>query len=306
MFSAIENPVVSVCMITYNHESYLHDAILGVLNQIVSFPVEFIIADDCSPDNTTAVLDSPSIKNHPNYHWINYTRHDKNIGMIPNFLLASALCRGQYIALCEGDDYWTNPTKLQTQFDFMQANPSFSGCFHKVNIINQNKETIDVLPLNLTKTDFGFNDLVKGWFIPTSSLFYRNYKIHKAMVCFHNLISGDRLIVALLGDKGSLKYINETMGIYRKHPEGISTQYASIKVLKSNVNLFKQMLTFFKPRHKNVLQHQIFLWRGTLCREYLRNKNYSQWFLHLVKTAFCIRNYMDFKGYIKNYVLGKP
>jgi len=305
LFSNIKDPTVSVCMITYNHERYIHDAILGVLNQIVSFAVEFNIADDFSTDKTSSVLDSPDIKNHPNFHWINYVRRDWNMGMLSNFILAYSFTLGKYIALCEGDDYWTDPLKLQKQFDFLEANQEYSACFHKVNIIDENKNITGELPVNLNQSVFAFDDVVKGWFIPTSSLFFRRYKLYLPMTKFKNIISGDRMLVALLADYGSLKYMDENMGVYRKHPEGVSAQAESVKVLASNVTLFSQLRRYFRPKHKEVLQHQTFLWSGQLCRQYRNNKNYIMWFILLIKTAFFVHNFKDFKGYIKNFVLGR-
>ncbi|MDO9260985.1 MAG: glycosyltransferase, partial [Flavobacteriaceae bacterium] len=112
-----DKPTVSVCMITYNHENYIQQAIEGVLMQTCNFEVELIIANDCATDKTDEVIQE-IIKNHPNSSWIKYTNHSQNKGMMPNFIWAMQQCKGKYIALCEGDDYWTDPLKLQKQVEF--------------------------------------------------------------------------------------------------------------------------------------------------------------------------------------------
>jgi glycosyltransferase involved in cell wall biosynthesis len=117
----MEIPLVSVVTITYKHEQYILDTVKGVLNQETDFEVEYIIADDCSPDDTQKVV-SEFLENHPKAAWVKYTRHEENKGMNPNFVWALNQCRGKYIALCEGDDYWTDPLKLQKQVDHLEKN----------------------------------------------------------------------------------------------------------------------------------------------------------------------------------------
>ena len=109
-----EKIMVSVIMITYKHESYIAEAIEGVLKQECDFELELIIADDCSPDSTEQIV-KEIINNHPNGHWIRYTKHQTNLGMINNFIWSVKQSNGKYLALCEGDDYWTDPLKLQKQ-----------------------------------------------------------------------------------------------------------------------------------------------------------------------------------------------
>jgi glycosyltransferase involved in cell wall biosynthesis len=115
---------VSVVMITYGHEQFIKQAIEGVLMQQCDFELELILANDCSPDLTDTVV-KEILENHPKSSWIKYTKHPENIGMMPNFILALKQETAKYIALCEGDDYWTDPLKLQKQVDFLEANPDF-------------------------------------------------------------------------------------------------------------------------------------------------------------------------------------
>ncbi|HAT80174.1 MAG TPA: hypothetical protein DCS17_01820, partial [Flavobacterium sp.] len=125
----LNNPTVSVCMITYLHENFIEQAINGVLMQKGNFEIELIIANDNSPDETNIIVQN-CIVNHPNGSWIKYTHHKTNLGMMPNFVWALQQCKGKYIAICEGDDFWTDSFKLQKQIDVLVNYPNLAGCFH--------------------------------------------------------------------------------------------------------------------------------------------------------------------------------
>lgn len=112
-------PEVSVVMITYGHEKFIEKAIKGVFAQQTGFPVELIIADDHSPDRTAEVVRN-AVAGAPDHVKVLYTRHVKNKGMMPNFRWAVAQATGKYIALCEGDDYWIDPLKLQKQVRILE------------------------------------------------------------------------------------------------------------------------------------------------------------------------------------------
>lgn len=102
----------SVIMITYGHEKFIEQAINEVLMQEGDFEVELIIANDCSPDQTDAIIRN-ILENHPRASSIKYINHDKNLGIMPNFLFAMKEYNDKYIALCDGDDYWSDPLNLQ-------------------------------------------------------------------------------------------------------------------------------------------------------------------------------------------------
>ena len=144
-----EKPLVSVCCITYNHELYIRQAINGFLMQKTSFPIEIIIHDDASSDNTARIIKEfadmyPDIIV-PIYQTIN----QYSLGIKPLQNIVWPIVRGKYIALCEGDDYWIDPLKLQKQVDFLEANPDYglvhTSCQHTVknnNKIHQNPELV--------------------------------------------------------------------------------------------------------------------------------------------------------------------
>ncbi len=114
--------MVSVCMITYNHEKYIGQAIEGVLLQKCNFSVELIIGEDCSNDNTRKICEEYQRKN----NIIKLLPSEINLGIIPNFIRTLNSCSGKYIAICEGDDYWIDPLKLQKQLDYLERNLNVS------------------------------------------------------------------------------------------------------------------------------------------------------------------------------------
>lgn len=109
----MEKPIVSICCITYNHESYIKEALDGFVMQKTNFPFEIVISDDCSKDGTREIIAEYKAK-HPNL--IRDVSPKKNMGAIPNFLYVQKEAIGKYVALCEGDDYWTDPYKLQSKW----------------------------------------------------------------------------------------------------------------------------------------------------------------------------------------------
>ena len=143
-------PVVSILMITYGQESYVRQALEGVLMQKCNFDVEIILANDCSPDNTDKIIQDV-LKTHPHASWVKYIKHEKNIGMISNFIHALQKCMGKYIAMCEGDDYWIDPLKLQKQFNILENNPEYKFCVTNLNFYNQRSAKFEYSILNTTK-----------------------------------------------------------------------------------------------------------------------------------------------------------
>ena len=210
-----QNPKVSVCMITYGHEKYIREAIEGVLMQECDFEVELILANDCSPDKTDEVIED-ILKNHPKASWIKYLKHDKNIGMMPNFLFALNHCKGDFIALCEGDDYWTDPLKLQKQINVLKVSPDCVLCFHKVDILKTNGEIVDDFITKVPENYETIETLARlGNYIHTPSVVFRNV-IKEFPSDFEQSPIGDYFLYMMLAEHGKLKYLNDKMAVYRE------------------------------------------------------------------------------------------
>ena len=133
----MNNLIVSACIITYNQEDYIRECLEGAVSQLVSFDYEIVIGDDCSTDNTFAICQEFALK-YPKI--VRLFPRKKNLGMIGNWIKTIEDSKGKYIALCEGDDYWTDPLKLQKQVDFLEANLEYVLCFNKVNVLRNGIE----------------------------------------------------------------------------------------------------------------------------------------------------------------------
>lgn len=257
----MNKPLVSVCMITYNHEKYIAEAIQGVLMQKTDFEIEFIIANDASTDNTHALITEFAIdkKNIT----INYINHSVNSGMMSNFVSALQQCSGKYIALCEGDDYWSDPLKLQKQVDFMEANPGYGICFHNVSQVNEFSKKAHIIPCVKEDRDFTLNDYVLNNKTATCSILFRNNALDNSIPeWFSKLPFGDLGIILMVLKKynGKGRVLKDTMGVYRIHQEGIHGSFH--KNNKGLIKAYKQHLLFtkiiehnllFETKYKNIL-----------------------------------------------------
>ena len=171
---AVPLPLVSVLMITYLHENFIEEAIEGVLMQECDFEIELIIANDCSPDNTHKIIQS-ILKSHPKANRIKYFRHEKNLGMMPNFLFGLNEAKSKYIALCEGDDYWIDPLKIQKQVDFLQNNERFVITYHDAIKIDNNGNLLqEKILTERNAKDYSAFELKRAPHILTLTILFRN------------------------------------------------------------------------------------------------------------------------------------
>lgn len=216
-------------MITYGHESYIEEAINGVLMQECNFDVELIIVDDCSPDKTQEKVEK-IIQKHKNGHWIRYTRHNLNKGIALNFAWSLEKGLGKYTAICEGDDYWTDPHKLQKQLDFLEANEQYSFCCHATEEVNENGEVFKIASRDITDISLSYV-LEKGWFIRTNSIVLRKGALSDGFPeFFYTAYSTDYILQIMLLKKGNAFYMSDVMGAYRRHPSGITNASKEIQV----------------------------------------------------------------------------
>ena len=205
---------VSVCMITHNHENYIREAIEGVLMQKTNFSIELVIGEDCSTDNTRVVCEE-YVSKYPSI--INLLPSETNLGIIPNLIRTLKTSNGKYIALCEGDDYWTEPLKLQKQVDFLEANRDFSICFHNVKVKLENRGEIvdDFITQDVSDCTDIYN-LLRGNYIHTPSVvFINNEQVMSDFQSLKSLPMGDYPLFLLNARYGKIKKISEVMAVYR-------------------------------------------------------------------------------------------
>ncbi len=248
-----EVPLVSICCITYNHSRYIRDAIEGFLIQKTTFPVEIIIHDDASTEGTNLIVKEYADK-YPDLIFPIFQKenqYSKGIKPWPKFVFPRA--RGKYIALCEGDDCWTDPLKLQKQVDFMEENEDYSICFHDVKVVAENK-TSDIKKYNLNYSNnqdvFTFDQLLKiGNFMHTPSVVFR---IPNKELPIVNAVTGDYFLHLHNAYFGKIKRIPHIMACYRVHKGGTFsnrenwTKEKLIENSNKQIRAYKQFLKEYK------------------------------------------------------------
>ena len=206
-------PLLSVCIITYNHEQFIRQAIDSVLLQECTFPIEIVIGEDCSTDSTGAICQEYARK----YAHVKLLDNETNLGMVNNFLRTSKACTGKYIAMLEGDDYWTDPHKLQKQVDFLEANPDFVLCFHNKKHQQYANVQLEGFYEHTSDKTFIAHEVFEAN-IHTLTVVFRNVlKNHPLHTQFNTLPLYDFALWAYLSLHGKCAYLNFVGANYRLH-----------------------------------------------------------------------------------------
>ena len=256
-----QRPTVSVCCITYNHEQFLAEAIESVLMQVTDFDVEMVIGEDCSTDSTRAIAQDYE-RRFPSR--IRVLTPSVNLGIMPNLRATINECQGEYIALLEGDDYWTDATKLQRQVDALRANKDCALCIHDAETFTSEAGPIDwtfgiefshILPaLGSPPQLYSQLDIARhGWFIPTASMLFRASSLPRPMPAwFEGIYSGDYTLQLLSTKQGLAVYLPRIMSRYRLHQQsiGATMRHSKAKFERRiyEAKMFQQYV--FEPKNK--------------------------------------------------------
>ena len=216
-------PLVSISCITYNHAPYIRECLEGFLMQKTNFPFEILIHDDASTDGTADIIREYEVK-YPDL--IKPILREKNlysqgIRSIDRFNYERA--QGKYIALCEGDDFWTDPNKLQIQFDFMESHPDYSLHCHQRVIVNDLRKICykNILAANLPEDEEQLcHDLLcNRYYLPTQTLFIRKSNLEERMEAIKQTTEGfpmgDVQLVIHLSLSGKVCFASDVMSAYR-------------------------------------------------------------------------------------------
>ncbi len=216
-------PKVSVISITYNHERYIAQSVASVLDQQAEFGIEYIVSDDCSKDGTRETLQRLT-DCHPGR--IQLVLRPENLGPARNFRDTYHLANGQYVALLEGDDYWTDPRKLEKQVQLMDANPDCSLCFHTATYVDEFGHPTGVEHPRQKRDRWTLEQIAYENPVQTCSVLLRRDRVPFLPEFFLNLKLGDWPLCILAANKGPLLFVNESMAAYRVHQQGVWTGLA--------------------------------------------------------------------------------
>lgn len=254
---------LSCHIITYNQKDFISQCIEGALMQQTDFPFELIIGDDNSTDGTREILIEYQ-KKYPEIITLNLrTERGKGIPGKDNFMSTLEMCKGEYISLCDGDDYWIDPLKLQKQVSFLEANPDYVLCFHQVKILKPDRSIVKDFLTNVPENHETIADLARfGNYIHTPSAVFRNV-IPKLPYEFKLSPIGDYFMYMMLAEHGKIKCINEEMAVYR-HGVGIFSGEKAIQLAKTSLIMFTCIFSYLTDpkikqiifeRHNDTLNH---------------------------------------------------
>ena len=219
------NPLVSICTLAYNHEPYTRQCLDGFLMQKTNFKFEVLIHDDASIDGTEEIIREYEAK-YPDIIKALYEEENQYVlGRRGSKTFNYPRAKGKYIALCEGDDYWTDPYKLQKQVDFLEANEEYSLCFHNAIEHWEDGSREDSIFSDVEDRDYSAVEIYKKWTIPTASVVFRKAVIdslrYKEVGSNPKFIYGDIILFLTCAEFGKLRGFTDTMSIYRRHIGGI-------------------------------------------------------------------------------------
>lgn len=240
-------PVVSVCCATYNHESYITEAIEGFLMQETNFPFEILIRDDFSTDKTTEIIKQYDDK-YPTLIKPIFEKENQYVKGVRPMHVMMIQARGEYLAICEGDDYWTDFLKLQKQVDFLEENKDYVISGHDAFIVDENGKHLKDLKLpEIYKKDFDAEDLIltKAQIL-TLSWVFRNVLLNEISRERRMVLNGDTFLISLLGHHGKSKYHSDIKPAgYRVHTGGVWSMLSKQEKYDESLNTFFWMYRYY-------------------------------------------------------------
>jgi glycosyltransferase involved in cell wall biosynthesis len=219
----MHEPLVSISCITFNHSLYIRNCLDGFINQRTNFDFEILIHDDASNDGTREIIEE-YIARHPNINAIfqSENQYSKGVrGIMARFNFPRA--RGKYIALCEGDDYWTDPYKLQKQVDFLEASKEFAICAHTTRQISEFDHTEKLIPAKKSPSEYNLVDFLKANHVATASLLFCREYMQVFPDWIYKMKFGDWTLIlyVLCMSNKKLGVLKDEMAVYRVHAGGV-------------------------------------------------------------------------------------
>lgn len=226
---------LSILLVTYNHEKYIKTAIESILMQKLNYAYEIVVADDCSSDNTLKIIEEYKSIYKDKFRIL---ENEKNLGITKNYKRGFKACRGEYIAILEGDDYWVNNRKLQKQIEFLSKHKECSYVFNRFQVYDMSTNKKNSQPWFSWRSSEITNveELIKSNFIGNfSTCMYRNELIKKIDPSLYEMVVYDWMVNIVLGQDGLIGYLPRVMSVYRLNPSGTWSQKSHIDKIENTI-----------------------------------------------------------------------
>lgn len=284
MYNKKQDIKVSICCITFNQEDYIKDALDSFLMQKTNFKYEIIIHDDASTDNTVRILKEYKQKYPDMIKLILQKNNQYSLGkeVFPNTF---NIAKGKYIAICDGDDYWTDENKLQIQVDYMESNENCTLCAHSFNYVDKNRSIIESVNRYKHNTRCSERDIIigDGGFFATSSLMIPAKILKDLPEYYYNCTVGDYPMQLYAMSKGEAHYISKNMSDYRINSNGSWTSNiysgtedeVKVRLIKHSKSMIKMLESFNKStdyKYRDIVNEMINRFEIDI---YLLNGDYS-------------------------------
>lgn len=294
---------LSIFMVTYNHEKFLAQALDSALMQTVNFDYEIIVGEDCSTDNTRSILMDYYSK-FPDR--IKPILHEQNIGPHENTASVFAACTGEYVALLEGDDYWTDPLKLQKQVDFLDANRDYSLCFSAYQRYYENDRTFsDPIYPPGRKQWYSLEELLHECMISTPTVLFRRNNLPVFNEFLQKIPAPDYGIFIINAQHGKLGYIDEVTSVYRRHEGGIWTSLQEKALCEKTLESLLLISEYLGPQYHKYLCFANYEYNYKLMELHILDNNTRLACKHsrlCIQNKTAITNYEKIKLYLKPFV----
>lgn len=255
---------VSILMTVYNQEGLISQAVESVLMQDVNFDYEIVIGEDNSTDRTREIVlgfqaEYPEkIRVQLRDPEISERDRARGLGGKTNFVRGLQECEGEYVALLDGDDYWTDPHKLQKQVDFLESHPECSLCFHNAEMFyDDGSQPSEKLRSAEQKEISTVEDILGGMVPIPCTVLFRNNLIGVMPELFDKVTNGDWMLDVMLAERGKVGYINEVMAAYRIHGEGFWSRLSSTQRLKGHINTYRTIDAHLKFKYHELISKKI-------------------------------------------------
>lgn len=305
----VEKPKLSICIISYNHENYVKTCLDNVFSQQVNFTYEIILGDDCSRDQTAAMI-KVYADQHPDV--LKAYLRPKNVGAKSNFLHCFLQCKGEYIVFIEADDYWTDNLKLQRQVDFLDQHPEASACFHNAYMVFEDgsQRPPELINPPDQKTWIETSDFLvekETWFMATAAVMMRRTYVNPLPEWFMHSKSGDIPMYVILAEKGPIAYLPEVMSVYRKNIGGISmTDHThSDAFIKNRIFMYAQINEHTNKKYDDLVRPilQAYFLMRRKCVENKGNWLKESLYFYQATKLYPPKSFKAWKAYIKQHVL---